>query len=112
MNGAVNFQPSAKCNGVVFVPVPAFTDADAVFGANRRSFFNRHDIPYVPSKYTEMASSLFFSGGKVPAFSDDIDRAAAMRALRAWLSSFSPAHEAKIATVGYALWAWIEGVER
>jgi hypothetical protein len=102
-------KPAKTCKGVTFIPVPEFTDVDAAFGAKAGAFFNRYDLPNVPSTYRNMASSLFFSGGKLPQFIPGVDRAKAVKAIRAWLSSFAPAHESKEATVGYALWVWTEG---
>lgn len=95
-----------ECAGLTFVPVPEFSDVDIAFGASRDAYFDRYALPKVPRKYGAMASRLFFSGGKIPAFAPEIDRTKAARALRAWLTSFAPAHEAKEATVAYALWAW------
>ena len=101
----------ASVNGITFVPVPEFSDVEAAFGADEKAFFNRRDLPKVPRKYEDMANSLFYSGGKVPEFINGVDRKKASKAIRAWLCSYAPAHESKAATVGYALWAWIEGVE-
>jgi hypothetical protein len=55
-----------------------------------------------------MAQGLFFSGGKLPDFSPKVDRKKAFAALSAWLGSFAPAHEEKIATAAYALWLWTD----
>lgn len=95
--------------GLTFFPVPEFQDVAIAFGADRSCFFDRNDLPDVPAKYERMANTLFFKGGELPKFLDGVDREKAKRALTAWLSSFAPAHEAKIATAGYALWLWTEG---
>ncbi len=48
-----------------------------------------------------------FNGGTLPEeISPIIDKQKAIRAVKAWLSSFAPAHEAKIGTVAYAFWVW------
>jgi hypothetical protein len=99
-------QPEVTIKGLTFLPVPEFTDLDAAFGARRDKFFDRHDLPEVPRKYEQEASRLFYSGGEWPKFGADVDEGKARKAIRAWLCSFDPAHEAKTATVGYALWVW------
>ena len=98
--------PQRRIKGLTFFPVPEFDDAYLMFGACRKSFFNRHDLPVIPGKYEDMASSLFFKGGDIPELHQSVDRNKALRVLRAWLSSWEPAHEAKEATVAYALWLW------
>lgn len=45
-------------------------------------------------------------GVVLPKFHEKVDPRKASRALHAWLSSWAPAHEAKEATVAYALWLW------
>lgn len=98
--------PPVACKGLTFLPIPEFDDATCAFGAPERAFFNRRDLPKVPREFTDEASRLFFSGGALPEFGGDVDQAKAKRALRAWLSSWAPAHEAKEAIVAYALWVW------
>lgn len=100
--------PTAKMNGVTFWPIPDFDDLSAVSGARANAYFKRNDLPEVPRKYEDMAQELFFSGGALPEFAPQVDRAKARKAVMAWLSSWEPAHEAKIATVGYALWLWTD----
>lgn len=85
---------------------PEFQDADLAFGADAKCYFNRYKRPDVPHKFSDMAGRLFFEGGALPAFADDIDPVKARRAIRALLCSFAPAHEAKESTVAYALWVW------
>lgn len=98
--------PEAVCKGLTFFPIPTFSDARIAFGADEEAFFGKRDRPEVPREYLEMAGNLFFSGGKLPKFADGVDVQLASRAIRAWLSSWAPAHESKEATVGYALWLW------
>ena len=100
--------PSARIKGLTFYPIPEFSKADVAFGVGEELFFNRRDLPEVPSKYKNMASSLFFKGGDISALGLDprVNIKAARVALGAWLGSWAPAHEAKEATVGYALWVW------
>lgn len=70
------------------------------------------DIPeefrrnWTTNEMCRAASKLFFSGGVLPAFRDDIDRSAAARHLQAVLGSFEPQHEHKIAGAGYLLSLW------
>lgn len=101
--------PTKTCKGLTFFPVPTFDNIDAVFGAKHDKYFNRRDLPKVPGKYEEIAQNLFFNGGEIPPFLPAVDRMKAKTALRAWLSSFAPAHEEKISTAAYAMWVWTEG---
>lgn len=101
-----NVLPKAVINGLTFWPIPAFNDPEVVFGAGREAFFDRCNLPDVPKTYCDAAMSLFYSGGKLPEFDPRIDAKLAMRATKAWLGSFAPAHESKEATVGYAFWLW------
>ena len=52
--------PQRRIKGLTFFPVPEFDGAQLAFGALEKSFFNRHDLPVIPGKYEDMASSLFF----------------------------------------------------
>lgn len=98
--------PKVSINGLTFFPVPKFKNADLVFGAPRESFFkSKKDLPEIPKDMEKLASSLFFEGGTVN-FHEKVNKEDGMRALQSWLLSFSPSHEVKIATVGYALWLW------
>jgi hypothetical protein len=99
-------QPAVSLNGLTFLPVPEFSDPELAFGAGEASYFDRRNLPEVPRKFKDDAMRLFYEGGKFPEFGADVDAAKAKRAIRALLSSFAPSHEAKEATVGYALWAW------
>ena len=100
-------EPEKTIDGITFYPIPEFSDAEEVFGAHLNRYFDRHHLPGVPEKYENMASSLFFKGGgNHLAFHKSVDKCKAFKALRAWLSSWAPAHEAKMATVAYALWLW------
>jgi len=99
-------KPEKTKKGLTFFPVPEFSGVDAAFGADESRYFDRHDLPEVPGKYEAMANDLMFNGGSLEGISEKVDGAAATTAVRAWLSSWAPAHEAKVATVGYALWLW------
>ena len=98
--------PSAECKGLVFWPIPEFSDSEVAFGAAASRYFNRHDLPDVPREFEDKANDLFFKGGKVQGLAPQVDSGKAYRALRAWLASFAPSHESKETTVGYALWLW------
>lgn len=98
--------PKKKLNGITFFPVPDFSDSERAFGADGKHYFNRMDIPQVPRKFEEMVNGWFFSSGTIPEFHSAVDRTAATRAIRALFGSFAPPHEAKIATVAYAVWLW------
>lgn len=98
--------PTPECKGLVFWPIPKFSDLELGFGAREESFFNRRDLPEVPRQHRDAAMALFYSGGKLPEFDPRVDRILAMRAVKAWLGSWAPAHESKEATVGYAFWLW------
>lgn len=78
-------------------------DVDIVFGASGDHYFNRMDIPKVPREFDDMVNGWFFSGGKIPEFHPSVDREKAVLAIKALLGSFAPPHEAKIATVAYAV---------
>jgi hypothetical protein len=103
----VTDKPAPTCKGLTFLPVPEFDGPATVFGADESAYFNRRDLPEVPREHEKTVHRLFFQGGAVPEFAPDVDRGKAMRALNAWLCSFAPAHEAKTATVAYALWLWM-----
>lgn len=107
MNMKTTDKPEPTCKGLVFYPIPEFSGIASAFGAEESRYFKRRDLPDVPMEFERMAQSLFFSGGKLPDMPSCIDRTKAMAAVKAWLRSFEPAHEAKIATVAYALWVWI-----
>lgn len=98
--------PSAVKDGLTFFPVPTFDDVSIAFGADERAFFGRRDLPDVPSQHKDAAMSLFYKGGPLPKFDPRVDTKLAMRAVKAWLVSWAPAHESKEATVGYAFWVW------
>lgn len=98
--------PSIESRGLTFWPIPEFSDVEIAFGADSDKFFSRHDMPDVPREFEKKANDLFFSGGTLDGLDPRVDKALASRAIQAWLCSFAPAHEAKSATVGYALWVW------
>lgn len=99
-------KPEKTQKGLTFFPVPEFTDADIAFGADETQYFNRRDMPDVPRKFKDMAMDLFYKRGELPDMSPEVDKHKAMRAVRAWLTSWNPSHESKMGTVGYALWLW------
>lgn len=98
--------PTPEKNGLTFWPIPEFSDPECAFGAQADKFFSRYELPDVPRQFEDKAGQLFFAGGKVETFAPQVDTKKAYRALRAWLSSFAPAHEEKEATVAYAIWLW------
>jgi len=98
--------PQATIQGLTFFPVPEFDGPTAAFGARESAFFDRRNLPKVPREFEDMAQGLFFNGGKLPELSPKVDKKKALTALSAWLGSFAPTHEAKIATAAYALWLW------
>lgn len=98
--------PQAAFAGLTFFPVPTFSDPQIVFGADSKCYFNRRELPEIPKQYADHAQRLMFNGGELPNFDPRVDKNLAHRATRALLCSFEPAHEAKIATVGYAFWVW------
>jgi hypothetical protein len=93
--------PEVRINGLTFLPVPDFR---TIPGPSH--YFNRHDLPEVPQKFLKEVDRLFFDGGKYPEFGADVDPEKAKRAIKALLSSWAPPHEAKTATVAYAIWVW------
>jgi hypothetical protein len=101
-------KPQKEIMGLTFFPVPNFDQVTVTFGANRSQFFDRYDRPKVPSIFEDIAQSLFYGGGPLPKLHPSVDKQKAQNALRAWLVSFAPAHEAKITTVAYALWLWTD----
>lgn len=102
-------KPELKKDGLQFFPIPEFGAPEVAFGAGEENYFPRYSLPEVPEKYKSMANALMFKGGELPKFQKTIDRSKAYRYTQAMLSSFAPAHEAKIATVAYAFWVWAEG---
>ena len=101
-------KPQKKIKGITFFPIPEFGEMAVLLGADETQFFSQYDLPEVPHKYEDMAQKLFFNGGAIPELHQSVDRKKAIKALRAWLGSFYPAHEEKIATAGYALWLWTD----
>jgi hypothetical protein len=99
-------KPEKVKDGLTFFPIPEFGAASAAFGASEDKFFNRYNLPDVPHEFQDMAQNLFFKGGELPKFHESVDQEKAHTAIGAWLSSWAPAHESKIATVGYAFWLW------
>ncbi len=98
--------PAATINGLTFWPIPEFDRGESLFmGAPLKAFFDRRNLPDIPQVWEDRAQDFFFRGGR-PDFPPQVDATKAIKALRAWLISFEPPHEAKIATVAYALWVW------
>lgn len=97
-------------------PVPEFDDLTVAFGAEESAYPTREQLgdfygfPHTP--YHDAASALFYKGGKLAdhglKWKADIDGAKAMRAVRAFLSSFEPKHETKIGTVALAFAKWCD----
>jgi len=94
-----------------------FNGLDAAFGADIKDYPSREVIPeefqrHRGTKFNEIVSALFFKGGSLSdhgvRIKPDIDRAAAMTAIRALLCSFAPKHEHKEATVAWCLSEWTE----
>ncbi len=99
-------KPQAIKEGLTFLPIPDFNDVDVSFGSFKSAFFNKRNLPEIPPVFEKIAQELFFNGGDLPDLPETIDKVKARRAISAWLGSFEPGHEEKIATVGYALWVW------
>lgn len=101
-------------------PVPEFDDASCAFGASEKDYLTREEMGdefyrmSVRNNFTEAASSLFFTGGKLEDYGlklkPEIDSIKAHRAIRALLCSFAPKHEIKIGTVGFALSKWCDPI--
>ncbi len=98
-------KPLHKIKGITFYPIPEVSDAELAFGSESSAYFDRYDLPEIPTEYVNKATSLMFAGGTLE-LPPEIDAEKATRAVQAWLTSYAPAHEAKMATVGYALWLW------
>lgn len=99
-------RPQAVCNGLTFWPIPVVSDPECAFGLQGKHYFHRHALPKIPSHLEKQVQDLFFNGGRLEGLSKHVDVIKAERYMRALLSSFAPAHEAKIATAAYALWVW------
>src|SRR5260221_475266 len=102
------------------IAIPKFTDLNAAFGAEEKDYPKWHDIPQefhnLRHLGCEIASQIFFKGGRLSdygvQFKPGVDQNSAMRAIRAWLCSFAPKHEVKIATVGMAISDWCESYQK
>lgn len=96
--------------------VPAFDGLSTAFGARLAQYPPETSIPPEfrthSGKFQNIVSALFFNGGKLAdhgiKLKAGMDHAAAMMAIRSWLSSFDPSHEHKTATVAWALSEWTE----
>lgn len=101
-------------------PGPLFTDVDATFGADNRSFLTHEQLGdwyglYGDNSHTpfhKAAEGLFFNGGALSDYGlsikDGVDSAAVYKALKSLLRSFAPKHEIKIGTVAVALANWCD----
>lgn len=98
--------PKTEINGLTFWPIPEFDRVRQTFGVGEQHYFDRRNLPKVPKKFERAVEDLFFNGGKLQGLSPQVDASKAHGAMRAWLSSWAPAHESKIATAAYALWLW------
>ncbi len=101
MNMKTTDKPEPTCKGLTFYPIP---ELKGLLDESR--YFKRRELPDVPLEFEKMVRSMFFSGGELPEMPKCIDTAKAESAVSAWFYSCAPAHEAKIATVAYALWVW------
>jgi hypothetical protein len=98
--------PARVCKGLTFYPVPEFDNETVMIGVNEDQYFNRYDRPDIPREYQDRVQKIFFQGGTTPKVKTKEDQILVNRAFLAWLCSFTPAHEAKIDTVAYALWLY------
>ena len=96
--------PKLSVGSVTFFPVPIVPSF-----APESAYLPRRGGPTIPRKYSDFASALFFNGGTLPVMRPEVDRVKATQAVGKWLKSWEPAHEAKEATVAYALWVWCDG---
>jgi hypothetical protein len=93
------------------------TDVDAAFPAHVRHLMPpMADIPEPfqhGNAWTRLASSIFFKGANAKAWKakPGIDKLKALRHIMCVLGSFEPAHEHKIAAVGYLLSQWFEPIK-
>lgn len=100
--------------------IPDFDAPTVVFGARLETYPKMEDLPeeFRREKHPccDIAQSLFFKGGSLSdhglKFKPEVDGKKALNAIRAWLGSWDPKHEHKIAAVGYALSQWCEDCER
>lgn len=94
--------------------VPEFDKPAAVFGARLDEYPKRDTIPKVDRKFSDVFSALFFRGGSLAdhglMLKSEINRPAAMMAIRAWMTSFDPKHEHKEETVAWALSEWCDQI--
>lgn len=103
-------------------PLFDVNDADIAFSTaggtiangGRYLDYNSGQTRLVPSDYVDKANSLFFNGGSLADVGlrprEGHDQTKIMRALRYLLSSWEPKHQAKEATVGFALMKWCEPI--
>lgn len=106
MSEPTDTTPAATHKGITFWPIPHVSDEHVAFGMPGSAYFPRHDLPDVPQRFEDEARRLFFRGGKMSDLHPAVDRLLAARWLQAHFRSFAPSHEAKEATVAYAIWVW------
>lgn len=97
-------------------PLPEVTDLDMAFG--RTDFVPKmNELPaefqnYDNNKFCDIAAKLFFNGGKLADFGlsprEGVSVGKATRALGAFMGSFEPKHEHKMAAAGYLIDQWFE----
>ena len=98
------------------IEVPDFDMPTVAFGARLDEYPEWDDLPDEFRKERhpccDVASMLFFNGGELSDYGlklkPEIDNKKALNAIRAWLGSWEPKHEHKIASVGYALSQWCD----
>jgi len=94
--------------------LPRFNALSAAFGAAGNDYPPASMIPDGLHKFEDIASTLFFKGGKLSdhgiEFKPGIERRSAMTAIQALLCSFAPKHEIKTATVAWALSEWTQPI--
>lgn len=96
--------------------IPEQSGLTAAFGADLNAYPPLDDMPdeYQRNRAEgcEIASSLFYKGGKMSDFGralkKGVDNEKFLLTLRALLSSYSPKHEQKIATVGLLIDTYTE----
>lgn len=95
---------------------PDFTDADLAFSANIPNYLEWRKVAYdaissdegrkILTPYCNLASSIFFKGGKIPSKRDDVTEEEYIKGknfFKIVLSSWAPKHEDKELICGYIL---------
>jgi hypothetical protein len=98
---------------------PAFDMPSVVFGASAKDYPAYEQIPEQfhcgrRTVFNKAFSGLFYSGGKLEDYGirikPEMCRGSVISAIRALMSSWSPKHEVKEATVAWALSEWCEAI--